>query len=295
DALALTLPPSASSSLPCAGGGAAHRRRGQPPLRQALLPSGGTLRAGGHTSRGRCPCWRPLLPAATLAGDNPGRGAAPCGLVAGSRHLRSGRGWLPLAVALRAAGPCGLAFPCRGPGRSRPPLCRGALAATDRPCKGAGCGHARLPLVRASFVAKIQQECVERFYAIQSHHTPSKTNLLHENLGSITTIGKPTTRRSYIPVFQFRMEKMKEVKRPLWRYPHDGSLQRNSSNLILQLLLRGREENRRWWLKGAIGLGMASLGVTLVLRTSWFNRSSWIRKKKIVAIRVYGCRAFTSP
>ncbi|RWV85890.1 hypothetical protein GW17_00052276 [Ensete ventricosum] len=30
-----------------------------------------------------------------------------------------------------------------------------------------------------------------------------------------------------------RMEKMKEVKRPpLSRYPHDGSLQRNSSNLI---------------------------------------------------------------
>ncbi|RWW41857.1 hypothetical protein BHE74_00052628 [Ensete ventricosum] len=28
-----------------------------------------------------------------------------------------------------------------------------------------------------------------------------------------------------------------------------GSLQRNSSSLILQLLLRGREENRRWWLK----------------------------------------------
>ncbi|RZR96949.1 hypothetical protein BHM03_00026046 [Ensete ventricosum] len=28
-----------------------------------------------------------------------------------------------------------------------------------------------------------------------------------------------------------------------------GSLQRNSSSLILQLLLRVREENRRWWLK----------------------------------------------
>ncbi|RRT75902.1 hypothetical protein B296_00020460 [Ensete ventricosum] len=56
--------------------------------------------------------------------------------------------------------------------------------------------------------------------------------------------------RSYSPVFQIRMEKMKEIKRPpLYRYPHDGSLQRNFSNLILQLLLRGREENRRWWLK----------------------------------------------
>ncbi|RWW62893.1 hypothetical protein BHE74_00029955, partial [Ensete ventricosum] len=39
--------------------------------------------------------------------------------------------------------------------------------------------------------------------------------------------------RSYIHVFQIRIEKMKEVKRPpLERYPHDGSLQRNSSNLI---------------------------------------------------------------
>ncbi|RRT34672.1 hypothetical protein B296_00048047 [Ensete ventricosum] len=44
-----------------------------------------------------------------------------------------------------------------------------------------------------------------------------------------------------------------------------------------------------------VGLGMASRGVTLVLRTSWFNCSSWIRAKEIAAIRVYGCRAFTSP
>ncbi|RZR75566.1 hypothetical protein BHM03_00062209 [Ensete ventricosum] len=33
------------------------------------------------------------------------------------------------------------------------------------------------------------------------------------------------------------------------KYPHDGPLQRNSSNMISQLLRRGREENRRWWLK----------------------------------------------
>ncbi|RWW47459.1 hypothetical protein BHE74_00046542 [Ensete ventricosum] len=39
---------------------------------------------------------------------------------------------------------------------------------------------------------------------------------------------------------------------------------------------------------------MAGRGVTLVLRTSWFNYSSWIRAKEIVVIRVYGCRAFTS-
>ncbi|RWW46230.1 hypothetical protein BHE74_00047851 [Ensete ventricosum] len=47
--------------------------------------------------------------------------------------------------------------------------------------------------------------------------------------------------------------------------------------------------------EGAVGLGMAGRGVTLVLRASWFDRSSWIYGKEIVAIRVYGCRAFTSP
>ncbi|RZS28068.1 hypothetical protein BHM03_00061624 [Ensete ventricosum] len=40
---------------------------------------------------------------------------------------------------------------------------------------------------------------------------------------------------------------------------------------------------------------MAGQGVTLVLHTSWFNRSSWIRAKEIIAISVYGCRTFTSP
>ncbi|RZS22475.1 hypothetical protein BHM03_00055266 [Ensete ventricosum] len=45
----------------------------------------------------------------------------------------------------------------------------------------------------------------------------------------------------------------------------------------------------------AVGLGMAGQGATLVLYTSWFNCSSWIRAKAIVAIRAYGCHAFTSP
>ncbi|RWW78381.1 hypothetical protein BHE74_00013403 [Ensete ventricosum] len=40
---------------------------------------------------------------------------------------------------------------------------------------------------------------------------------------------------------------------------------------------------------------MAGRRVTLVLCTSWFNCSSRIRVKEIAAIRVYGCRAFTSP
>ncbi|RWW24230.1 hypothetical protein GW17_00011493 [Ensete ventricosum] len=46
--------------------------------------------------------------------------------------------------------------------------------------------------------------------------------------------------------------------------------------------------------EGAVGLDIAGRGATLVLRTSWFNCSSWIRAKQITAIRVYGCRAFTS-
>ncbi|RWV99392.1 hypothetical protein GW17_00037702 [Ensete ventricosum] len=40
--------------------------------------------------------------------------------------------------------------------------------------------------------------------------------------------------------------------------------------------------------EGAVGLGMAGRGVTLVLRASWFNCSSWIRAKEIATIRVYG-------
>ncbi|RWW67560.1 hypothetical protein BHE74_00024982 [Ensete ventricosum] len=40
---------------------------------------------------------------------------------------------------------------------------------------------------------------------------------------------------------------------------------------------------------------MASRGATLVLRTSWFNHSSWILAKEIIVVRVYGYRAFTSP
>ncbi|RRT39843.1 hypothetical protein B296_00032667 [Ensete ventricosum] len=47
---------------------------------------------------------------------------------------------------------------------------------------------------------------------------------------------------------------------------------------------------RAWMaVEGAVGLDMAGRGATLVLRTSWFNCSSWIRAKKITTIIVYGC------
>ncbi|RZS06640.1 hypothetical protein BHM03_00037338 [Ensete ventricosum] len=39
-------------------------------------------------------------------------------------------------------------------------------------------------------------------------------------------------------------------------------------------------------IEGAEGFGIAGRGATLVLRTSWFNRSSWILAKEITAIRV---------
>ncbi|RRT75797.1 hypothetical protein B296_00013133 [Ensete ventricosum] len=40
---------------------------------------------------------------------------------------------------------------------------------------------------------------------------------------------------------------------------------------------------------------MAGRRASLVLRASWFNPSSWICAKEITAIRVYDCRALTSP
>ncbi|RRT34191.1 hypothetical protein B296_00032153 [Ensete ventricosum] len=96
--------------------------------------------------------------------------AAPCGLPAGvgASHARYplagglGRSWLPLAANLAVGG---------------------------RPCMGAGRGW--LPLLLAVFATKMQQEHVERFYAIQSHHMQFKINISHENIGSDTTVGKP--------------------------------------------------------------------------------------------------------
>ncbi|RZR73753.1 hypothetical protein BHM03_00027904, partial [Ensete ventricosum] len=62
------------------------------------------------------------------------RVTAPCELAAAG-HAR-GR-----LLPLRVTAPCGLlplrtATPCRGPGHSRLPLCRGALAATGSPLAG---------------------------------------------------------------------------------------------------------------------------------------------------------------
>ncbi|RWW79665.1 hypothetical protein BHE74_00012042 [Ensete ventricosum] len=91
----------------------------------------GTAAFGRHLAG-----WRSLLSAAALASGSPGRGAAPCGLAAGSRHLRPSRGRLPLAGASWAAGPCNLAAaPC---GLATTVRACGAAATTGgRPLQGA--------------------------------------------------------------------------------------------------------------------------------------------------------------
>ncbi|RWV82659.1 hypothetical protein BHE74_00045825 [Ensete ventricosum] len=61
----------------------------------------------------------------------------PCRCTAGSRPLRLGRGRQALAggYPFRAVAPAG-GHPLQGPGCSRPPTCRGALAAAGRPLAG---------------------------------------------------------------------------------------------------------------------------------------------------------------
>ncbi|RZR96049.1 hypothetical protein BHM03_00024980, partial [Ensete ventricosum] len=76
-----------------------------------------------------------------LVGDSPGRGAVPCGLAAGNRPLRPGRGRYlrPQAPPLQVP-----AMPAGGCACWRLPL-QGALAVASRPLVG-GYGCNRLPL-----------------------------------------------------------------------------------------------------------------------------------------------------
>ncbi|RWV83974.1 hypothetical protein GW17_00054356 [Ensete ventricosum] len=66
--------------------------------------------------------------------------------------------------------------------------------------------------------------------------------------------------------------------------PHNSLVDRSRSSSLVNFFGAGA------WMavEGAVGLGMAGRGATLVLRTSWFNCSSWIRVKEIAAIGVYG-------
>ncbi|RWV77774.1 hypothetical protein GW17_00061359, partial [Ensete ventricosum] len=85
-------------------------------------------------------------------------------------------------------------------------------------------GRGWRPLLTA-FAAKTQQERVERFYAIQSHHTQFKTSLSHENLVSDTIVGKP----------QREHHMRSENQNKNWLIMHIKSSRKR---------LGGREENR---------------------------------------------------
>ncbi|RWV80368.1 hypothetical protein GW17_00058371 [Ensete ventricosum] len=142
---------------------------------------------GSHPLRPNC--WRSPLVGAS-------RATTPCGRIAGSRPLRPDREWQPLVGWPQPVVPAGGCYPygwlpladCCPCGR--PPI-TGGLAVAGRPLQvawpqpvaplrgGLGCsrsppcrwtGHALLPLLLIAFTVKTQQECVERFYAIQSHH-----------------------------------------------------------------------------------------------------------------------------
>ncbi|RZS22038.1 hypothetical protein BHM03_00054758 [Ensete ventricosum] len=138
---------------------------------------------GSHPYGRRCCLWAApheiaVSPrrGATPAGGSPGRGAAPCGLTACSRHLRPGRGRLPLVVAPWIAGPTATAtaggLPLQGAWpQSAAPLQGGLSCSRPPPC--------RCPVDPTMGLA----------VAVQG--------------------------RSYIPVFQIQIEKMKEIKRPL--------------------------------------------------------------------------------
>ncbi|RWW05783.1 hypothetical protein GW17_00030924 [Ensete ventricosum] len=159
----------------------------------AAAPAANAAAFGRHLTG-----WWPLLLVAALAGHSLGRGAAPCGLAVGSRNLRPGRGrmpltawpgcplrlgrwWQPLAGWPQPVVPVGLlplrvATPLQGGlGCNRSPLAEG------------------LPPLQGSW----PWPCPA---------APFKGFLRCENIAR--------TRRSYIPVFQIQMEKMKEVKRP---------------------------------------------------------------------------------
>ncbi|RRT52194.1 hypothetical protein B296_00016181 [Ensete ventricosum] len=119
----------------------------------AVAPSAGTVALGRHLVG-----WWPLLPAATLVGGSPGRGATPCGFAVSSRHLRPSRNRClrPQAMPLQAAALAGgcpykgvLAVVGRpligGLGLSQLPLTAG-LVVGGRPCMGAGRGWSPLLL-----------------------------------------------------------------------------------------------------------------------------------------------------
>ncbi|RWW81724.1 hypothetical protein BHE74_00009857 [Ensete ventricosum] len=141
------------------------------------------------------PCVRPTT-ASPVGGLQPtvsASGCCPCrrslvGCYLYGLALATPTGWpwqhptAPLQRALATTG-----CPYSRPGCGWPHLQR-AWSMASHPCRWHGYGW---PPVLAAFTTKMQQERVERFYAIQFHHMQFKTNLSHRNLGSDTIVGKP--------------------------------------------------------------------------------------------------------
>ncbi|RRT68350.1 hypothetical protein B296_00020499 [Ensete ventricosum] len=111
---------------------------------------------------GGCPYGRHRCPRATpceRAGVVPTSGAS-----VSAAPLQAGRRHCPNSLA--AGKHRRLRDGCR-----QPPLLATTLVGTWPCCPYRGPGYGRPPPFLAVFNAKIQQECVEQFYVIQSHHT----------------------------------------------------------------------------------------------------------------------------
>ncbi|RWW72943.1 hypothetical protein BHE74_00019216 [Ensete ventricosum] len=90
-------------------------------------------------------------------------------------------------------------------------------------------------------------------------------------------------------------------RRPFYSDDHGSTVHRNDNkgpSPIYRLVpsLVNLFSNEGWLgIEGTGGLYAAGLEVVLILRASWFSRSSWIRAKEIAAFTVRGYRALTSP
>ncbi|RWV90692.1 hypothetical protein GW17_00047084 [Ensete ventricosum] len=143
-------------------------------------------RASSIALRGHYPCWRPLVPAATLARGSRGREATPCGFAAGNHTLWRSQGRLPLAAwSWALPTPAGTASAGASHAHKRCPYMRQTcLRATalvggyplraSYPCRGLwpwpaiparGLAMANHPFPRCVSI-KMQQERIEQFYSI---------------------------------------------------------------------------------------------------------------------------------
>ncbi|RRT63193.1 hypothetical protein B296_00004017 [Ensete ventricosum] len=166
DALALPFCPhptvgAAAAVVLCVVGSRLADKR--PPLWQASLPLGGSsFGCCAHSSLPYelAPLWAlPLRVLPTPASTTPASASHAHGLprlLVAALVTSAYACWrLPLAGWPRAASPTG------------------PLAVAGYPCRGPG--HGWLPFL-TTFTSKIQQQCVERFYVIQSHRMQIKSS-----------------------------------------------------------------------------------------------------------------------